>query len=167
LLFSSVPKGKQRDKYFLQLPFRYGVPLLMGFSLMYWFVGQSLFLVAIKFYETGPDGSPLYRPGDTVINSGWSPLGITLVVMVGILMLCVLGIVSQRTLPTAMPVVASCSMAIAAACDPSAGEMEEWLWEKEVQWGIPIDEETKGGTDGHLCLTSKEEIPLVAGGIYQ
>jgi hypothetical protein len=99
-------QGKQRDKYFLQLPFRYGMPLLMGSILMHWLAGQSLFLVAIEFYETGPGGSPQSPPGDTVI-SGWSPLGITLVVVVGILMLYVLGIVSRRTLPTAMPVVAN------------------------------------------------------------
>lgn len=167
LRVSTVPRGKQRDKYFLQLPFRYGVPLMMGSILMHWLVGQSFFLVAIEFFETGPDGTPRLRDRDTVISSGWSPLGITLVFVVGILMLGVLAIVSRRTLPTAMPVVASCSLAIAAACHPPAEEVEEWLWEKEVQWGIPIDEEIKDGTDGHLCFTSKEVLPPVVGGIYQ
>ncbi|KAK1834542.1 hypothetical protein QBC39DRAFT_343361 [Podospora conica] len=167
LRVSSVPRGKQRSDYFLQLPYRYGVPLLGGSILMHWLVGQSLFLVAIDFYETGPDGAPRHRPKDTVISSGWSPLGITLVAAVGTVMLCVLGIVSRRRMPTAMPLVASCSVAIAAACHAPAEETDQWLWEKEVQWGIPIDDDVKRGTDERLCFTSKEVLPPVAGEVYR
>ncbi|VUC26786.1 unnamed protein product [Clonostachys rosea] len=41
----SFPKGGQRSTYFLQLPYRYGVPMLSLSVLIHWLVSQSLFVV--------------------------------------------------------------------------------------------------------------------------
>lgn len=42
----SKPIGEQRSTYFLSLPYRYGVPLIIASSTLHWLISQSLFLRA-------------------------------------------------------------------------------------------------------------------------
>lgn len=42
------PKGDQRSTYFLQLPFRYAIPLVAISGLMHWLLSQSIFLVRFE-----------------------------------------------------------------------------------------------------------------------
>jgi hypothetical protein len=58
LRVSENPRGAQRSTYFLQLPYRYAIPLLIVSSAMHWMVSQSLFLVTVLRYQ--PGGTPLY-----------------------------------------------------------------------------------------------------------
>ncbi|KNG46280.1 hypothetical protein TW65_86917 [Stemphylium lycopersici] len=55
---SRKPKGAQRCTYFLQLPYRFSIPLLMLSATLHWLVSQSLFLMSIDFYDASG------RPGD-------------------------------------------------------------------------------------------------------
>ena len=43
----SNPKGAQRSTYFLQLPYKMGVPLIVVSGLLHWLVSQSIFLVVV------------------------------------------------------------------------------------------------------------------------
>ncbi|EOD51686.1 hypothetical protein UCRNP2_1525 [Neofusicoccum parvum UCRNP2] len=44
----SVPRGRQRSSYFLQLPYRLGAPLLAASVLVHWLVSQSLFVAQVN-----------------------------------------------------------------------------------------------------------------------
>lgn len=50
----SCPRGYQRSSYFLSLPYRYSVPLMVASSVLHWLVSQSIFVIQTIAYET-PD----------------------------------------------------------------------------------------------------------------
>jgi hypothetical protein len=60
LRVSRPAEGAQRSTYFLQLPYRFALPLMVLSGLLHWLVSQSIFLVAIDVYThdgtlVGPD----------------------------------------------------------------------------------------------------------------
>jgi hypothetical protein len=46
----SHPKGIQRSTYFVSMPMKYGVPLLIANALLHWLISQSMFLVSTTTY---------------------------------------------------------------------------------------------------------------------
>ena len=44
----SSPKGSQRSTYWLQLPYRWSIPLMSAMALLHWLVSQALFVVNVK-----------------------------------------------------------------------------------------------------------------------
>lgn len=104
LRVSSDPKGDQRSRYFLQLPYRWSIPLILMSMTIHWMLSQSIFIVAIEL------------EGDLATTCGYSPLAIMAVVIAAVIMALAVAITGFIQLPTAMPVVGSCSLGIAAAC---------------------------------------------------
>ncbi|KAH7392189.1 hypothetical protein DE146DRAFT_661877 [Phaeosphaeria sp. MPI-PUGE-AT-0046c] len=51
LRISRMPSGAQRSTYFLQLPYRFGIPLIIISGTMHWLVSQSIFVVAFDVYD--------------------------------------------------------------------------------------------------------------------
>lgn len=47
----TAPQGQQRSTYYLHLPYRYSVPLIVTSALLHWLVSQSIFLVRIDEYK--------------------------------------------------------------------------------------------------------------------
>ncbi|KAK3493802.1 hypothetical protein B0T13DRAFT_449695 [Neurospora crassa] len=92
LRVSDTPTGSQRSTYFLQLPYRCndGVATATG-----------------AIFDEG-----------SFITCVWSPLGVLCTICLGTVVVLFLVLWSLRRLPSGMPVVASCSAAIAAACHP-------------------------------------------------
>jgi hypothetical protein len=70
----SAPVGIQRSSYFLSLPYRFGVPLIICSGLLHWFISQSIFFVRVVSY--GVDGSE--DPLGVTSRVGFSPIGIIL-----------------------------------------------------------------------------------------
>jgi hypothetical protein len=62
----SHPRGIQRGSFFLSLPLRYGVPMMILFALLHWLISQSGFV--IRTFEFDWDRTP--QPGFT--TSGFS-----------------------------------------------------------------------------------------------
>lgn len=50
-LRTTVPRGQQRSTYFLQLPYKYAVPLISIMSVMHFLVSSSLYVVDIIVYS--------------------------------------------------------------------------------------------------------------------
>ena len=136
LRVSSNPRGKQRSRYFLQLPYRYSVPLLLASILMHWMLSQSIFLVAIE------------RSGEWYwITSGYSPIAIVFVVIIAIFMAAAIIITAFRRLPTTMPVAASCSLAIAAACHHPDNAPQPDASVSRLQWGVMQQQREDSGKE--------------------
>ena len=72
------PRGLQRSTYRLQLPYKYGLPLLLLSALLHWLVSQSLFLVRGDVFD--PDGIQTRHSTTTV---GYSLIAIITVIVVG------------------------------------------------------------------------------------
>lgn len=133
-------EGAQRDTYFLQLPYRYSIPLLIFSGGLHWLISQTFFLVNLEVYAPSDDATSMERvthegSGVGVTACVWSPLG-TLCVFVGVILMWRFLVVAQtrRLRFGVMPVAGSCSAAISAACHPDSDEGQ--IWEKSLQWGV-------------------------------
>ena len=164
--------GAQRASYFLQLPYRLALPLLVASGSLHWLISQSIFLVYFQGYMPTPDydgtekatTSSGWPVGEDIITCGWSPAAVLLTVLVGVLMLLFLIGFGLWRLPTAMPVAGSCSAAIAAACHPPPAECGERIWEKELRWGVTL--EPDGEKPGHCSFSSKRVPSPIPGEKY-
>ncbi|KAH7184595.1 uncharacterized protein B0J16DRAFT_266395 [Fusarium flagelliforme] len=125
LRVSSHPRGDQRSRYFLQLPYRYSVPLLLVSILMHWMLSQCFFIVAVEkegFWK--------------LLTCGYSPIAIVFAITTTAFMGAAVIITATRRLPTTMPVVGSCSLAIAAACHHPDNTPQPDASVFPLQWGV-------------------------------
>lgn len=123
----SWPKGLQRSTYYLSLPYRYSIPLIISHILIHWLVSQSLFLVDVTLFDMAGNVTP-----ERLISCGHSPMAIIFtVILVSLLMFLVLGLRYKR-FKTSMPLAGSCSEIISAACHPPPGGADPL---KPVMWG--------------------------------
>jgi hypothetical protein len=157
-LRTSTPRGQQRGTYFLQIPFRYGLPLMLSMTLLHWLVSQSIFLAEVDVYD--PDGN---LSVDSSMNAtGYSLVSLVFVVIVGAVMVGALAFLAFfRRYDGGVPLVRSCSRAISAACHPAAGDDRAAF--SFVQYGVlgPGD-----GGNQHVGFGSRQVMPLVASQPY-
>ncbi|KAJ5153644.1 uncharacterized protein N7500_009083 [Penicillium coprophilum] len=162
LRVSTLPQGSQRSTYFLSLPYRYSLPLLVFSGILHWLMSQSIYLLSTRSYGTALTREP---EGDT-FTCGYSPSAIISTISVGVFMLTCLVAIAFKRLKSGMPVAGSCSLAIAAACHPSLADGEESEMEGmartdgtlPLKWGV---EKSEGDGIGHCSLSSEQvELPL-------
>ncbi|KIK53553.1 hypothetical protein GYMLUDRAFT_232735 [Collybiopsis luxurians FD-317 M1] len=150
----SSPTGEQRSTYFLQIPYRFALPLMAYSTALHWLVSQSIFLVKINYQE--------------IINSsfcGYSPMGMILsTVVAASLILSAVVFAFFRHLDGNMPLAGSCSTAISAACHPPEDGADS---SKPLKWGVVLDREyeRKEGV-GHISFSSGEVLPPILGYYY-
>ncbi|PLN84163.1 hypothetical protein BDW42DRAFT_163090 [Aspergillus taichungensis] len=125
----SWPRPGQRSTYYLSLPYRYGLPLLLVSALLHWLVSQSLFFVQIVPFDRF--GVP--QLAEQVVTCGYSPLAIICAIILGVVLLLVVGLLGLHRFESRMPLAGQCSAAISAACHPLSSTDEHAL--KPVQWG--------------------------------
>lgn len=164
LRVSANPTGSQRSTYFLELPYRFGLPLLALSGTLHLVVSQCLFVVSVDFYDAlgQPD---IGSDRDTTLNRcGYSRYAMLAVFVLGILMIAAVVGIGFIPYKRGMPLVASCSVAISAACHPDHAEGElEALSEQKLQWGVVSTDEDG---IGHCAFSSREVGPVVKGCIY-
>lgn len=150
------PVGEQRCTYRLQLPYRYGIPLLILSGTLHWLVSQSLFLARVTAFTV--DGAEdIYGSISTV---GYSSIAIITVIIYGtIVVLLGIGMGFRRYKP-GIPLVGSCSAAISAACHRPNEDVD--ASRKGVMWGVVGVENGVG----HCCITSLEVETPVMGDLY-
>lgn len=163
LRVSHTPLGAQRSTYFLQLPYRFALPLMGLSGLLHWLVSQSIFLVAVDVYDwdgTRPSETDSVYPSQGDWKScGYSPVAIFTVLMLAISM--VIGIIAAGYVPfkQGITLAGSCSAAISAACHIGEGDGEDGYKAamSKLQWGV-----TSVNADGvgHCTFSTKEvEMP--------
>jgi hypothetical protein len=138
LRVSAKERGDQRSTYFLQLPYRFSLPLMTLSGLLHWLGSQSIFLVCVDTWVYHEQMEKWIMDGNndaSIMTCGYSPLAIVLLSVTGYIMLGTLVGSSFRKLKTGMPVVASCSAAIAAACHLAEEEYDADASIAKLQWG--------------------------------
>jgi len=152
------PVGQQRSTYFLQLPYRWSLPLIALGGILHWALSQTFFLVRIDFFN---------RAGFITSSSksacGFSPLSFMIFIVVALLLLTAIGVIGFWNMPMKMPIAGSCSLAISAACHPLPDEIDPQL--EMVQWGV-VRPKT-GEEHGHCSLSSKSVTEPVHGETYR
>ncbi|KAJ4993561.1 hypothetical protein SVAN01_01109 [Stagonosporopsis vannaccii] len=168
LRVSRKAAGNQRSTYFLQLPYRFALPLVVLSGTLHWLVSQSIFVVSFDIYDvTGEQiTTNIGWEYDVVTRTvGYSPVAMLAVITMGILM--VAAIVGFGYIPytPGMPLAGSCSLAISAACHPEkhAGSDDGVLSKQKLQWGV-----VSTGVDGvgHCAFSCEEVGPLLKGRTY-
>lgn len=154
------PRGTQRSTYWLQLPYAYGIPLILASGTLHWLISQSIFLVRVSVWTSDLQGE---RPSSTSSAVGYSPAPILCTIVLGSCMLIVVVGMSFRRLPSSMPIAGSCSMALAAACHRPEGDVDAPFL--PVKWGVVRESEDPEGV-GHCCFTSEELTEPQEGKLY-
>lgn len=174
-IVSTRPVGEQRDTYFLQLPYRWSIPLIGFSTLLHWLISQSLFLVDIDvldFLGKLVKENPGYA-GGSLRTLGYSPMAIVLVILVGFLLLfTVLAVAFGFRFRTGMPVAGSNSMAITAAChldhreQASLTDTDVDVTTLKLQWGVTTSDE-HNDADAHAAAAAVSTTSLVPSNPYE
>ncbi|KAI9782505.1 MAG: hypothetical protein M1839_004991 [Geoglossum umbratile] len=147
------PSGSQRATYYLQLPYRYSLPLLALSGTLQWLVSQSIFLTRITFYQR--DGTE--DPESSVSTCGYSCIGIISTIIVGsAAVLCATGM-GFRRYPAGIPLAGGCSAVISAACHPPLNRDED-VTTLPLKWGVV--------SEGHCSISADPVDDPVPGKRY-
>lgn len=176
----SRPQGQQRSTYWLQLPYRYSIPLMSAMVLLHWLVSRSIFLVRITIF----DNEGLRVPSRDISACGFSPLAILLAFCLSTLMIVALvGLGRFRSFEAGMPVASACSVAISAAVHLPESENEDAAL-LPLQYGVvpgnasgAVQERTSrdwranmwaspSRPSQHVTFSSREVRPLEHGDVY-
>ena len=138
---SSHPQGAQRSGYFLQLPYRFSVPLVVFSLLFHWLISQSIFVVNINMFDY--NGLPIKNASNYVghlVTCGYSPIAIIFSIVLGAgLVSALMGIGLGVRFRTGMPIAGSCSLAMAAACHSNQSLSDDGdkltLSQQVLMWG--------------------------------
>ena len=157
------PVESQRSTYRLQLPYRYGIPLLVFSGTFHWLVSQTFFLARVMaFQANGKEDT-----ANSISTVGYSCIALIVVIPFGTIAVLIAVMIGFRTYRPGIPMLASCSAAISAACYRSDDDIDAatkpLLWGSAAQPDDEFDPGTKvidwGGRKrrvGHCCLTSFE-----------
>jgi len=131
------PCGDQRGTYNLNLPYRYGVPLMIFSALLHWLASQSVFLVRIKTENRSFLQGSANQQHELISTAGLSAMALMFALLIGVLAVIAVLLSGCRVYPYDMAIAGSCSAAISAACHSI--KMDEWEREqlvlKPLQWG--------------------------------
>lgn len=154
----SKPSGAQRSTYWLQLPYRYAIPLMIAMSVLHWLISQSLFLICVAIR----DSTGWQDPTRSVYGCGWSPLGLFFSIILGGLLIVNLIAHGFRRYTDKMPILSSCSLAISAAChrDPSEDDDMPLM---PLQYGVLP---TTVGLEQKAGFSARDVEPCVEGVVY-
>lgn len=151
----SDPKPGQRSSYFLQLPYRYAVPLLILSGVLHWSISQSIFIARVASFD--PDGK-LVDPA-AISTCGYSPVAIILTMLIGVILAAFIAVLGFRRYKPGIPLAGSCSAAISAAChgrpfiDPTV----------PLQWGVTSE---AGAQIGHCSFSDRAVGTPIEGALY-
>lgn len=168
----TIPDTGQRSTYFLQLPFLWSTPLLIGSALLHWFISQGIFLMRIALYD---HGSKIDKTTFDGVESqlGYSDRGILASLLLGLsLVLIVLFVALVFKYPSGPPLGASCSAVISAACHVGTGEGNysregagEDIANKPLMWGVTVQGSRM--VPGHCAFSAEMVTEPIKGYLYK
>jgi hypothetical protein len=150
----SEPKEGQRSTYFLQLPYRFAIPLMILSGVLHWSVSQSIFLSQVASFDKF---GHLVNPA-AISTCGYLPVAIVLTMIIGLCLTIFAFMLGYRKFQPGMPLVGSCSAAIAAACH--GGEINT---RAPLKWGEVNADQRK--EVGH-CAFSDQYVEMPREGAW-
>jgi hypothetical protein len=157
-----IKGSQQRSTYWLSIPYRYGAPILVIYMILHWLVSQSIFYLVLIPYD--PHDQP--DPSNKISSLGYSSTPIFLSILVGAIMTLILFTLALRKCKSVIPLAASSSAAISAACHPPKDENLDTPALGLVKWGQTINQpawvmDSFQGIDdqeGHCSFTSLDTV---------
>jgi len=121
----TIPTQGAQNTYYLAVKPHYTAILLIALTFCHFLATQAFHVVVLYTYDV------LGHYSHQRITYGISIPSAVLAIALGFVMLCILIFAMERKLDASMPVVASCSMAISAAC--SGGDVVMGL--RKIRYG--------------------------------
>lgn len=147
---SGIPQGSQRGTHILQLPFRYALPLMATSSLLHWLVSQSLFAVSIEIDQK-----------KSVFTCGYSFIAVYYLFIAFLFIMIYFWTLALRKFKNGLPVVGSCSAAMAAACHaPSTSDDYSLVPTLPLQWGVVRDGSDDSDDSEAHCVFWHREVDI-------
>ena len=150
------PQGQQHSSFWLSVPYRYGIPLLVLSASVHWAASQTMFLTEVSLASSSGE-----VVSQNINGVGWSPLGLLITFLIGALMTVALIILGHFKLPRGMPVLGSCSLAISTACHGHDGRKDEA--EQPLMYGVV---EVTSHKTGRVGFSAGPVQPLSDGWYY-
>ena len=149
----SNPQGRQRAAYYLQLPYRYAIPLTITCCLLHWLISQSVFYVNLMTFGVNGDR----RPEKDISACGWSLAALAFTILLGAAMLIAILSLGFRKYSIEMPIMRSNSLRISAACHPPGSFEGAALL--PIEYGV-----MKVGEQGQwrACFTTSRDFELLS-----
>lgn len=154
----SRSEGQQRSTYWLQLPYRYSVPMLAAFAVLHWLVSESLFLINVNLYN--PDGT---FSGSSNSQLGFGMTGTIASAVLSIVVVVLIMASALLKYPSSMPLIGNCSAAISAACHRAEDEGPDMVL-KPLMYGILRTEAVEGKRQ--VAFSANPVDPLIEGEYY-
>lgn len=154
------PKGQQRSTYYLQLPYKFAVPLLVTNTALHYTVSQSLFVADILAYN--PDGAGVLS--SEISGVGYSPYAILVTLAICVTLILATIAMGFLRIKEGIPHTRNCSAAISAACHTSSDDHDASL--ELVQWGELDASGTFQEEVGHCSFSSKAVRRPIKGKLY-
>lgn len=151
----SDPKPGQRSTYFLQLPYRYAVPLLILSGVLHWSISQSIFIAQVDSFHK--DGT--VRELAVISTCGYSIAGIMLTMLIGAFLATFVAVLGSRCYKPGIQLVGSCSAAISAACH-GRSDIDTTA---PLQWGVTSED---GAQIGHCSFSDRAVAFPREGALY-
>lgn len=147
------PDSDQVSTYWLSLPYRYSIPLLLTSVSLGWLVSQTLFIVRYARYDDiNIDDVP-----DVSYTMGFSVIALICSLVFGLVIFGVLVAIGFCKCTPGMPLGPSNSLVIAAACHPP--ETDRYAARKMVKWGaIPTGDNTEEVNSPHHCTITSRRV---------
>ncbi|KAF2659113.1 hypothetical protein K491DRAFT_591661 [Lophiostoma macrostomum CBS 122681] len=146
--------SKQRGTRFLSIPFRYWAPNTAIWVLLHYFASQAIFFARVDVLDHWLEPTQW-----SISQVGYSVLGLVCFVVLALAAFAFGIAIGLRRLANRMPLAATCSGALSAACHPK--DLSVRHHEREVHWGVEvvngeeIMHEDKGGRMvAHCTFTS-------------
>ncbi|CAG8889269.1 unnamed protein product [Penicillium egyptiacum] len=155
-----IKGSTQQSTYWLSMPYRYGVPLIVIYMVLHWLISQCVFYVRVNAYDWV--GRQIQH--NSISSMGHNRLAIFISILVGAFMVCLLIGVSFRRFKSEMPLAGACSAAISAACHPPKDEDLSHVARGPVMWGETVASSSWGDfgatedDKGHCSFTSLEPV---------
>lgn len=159
----SPPKaGQQRSSYFLQVPYRFALPILASMAALHYFVSQSIYLVRLNEYDIL--GNRKWPNFESVV--GYSLQGTLAATILGAAMLALPVVLGFLKLPSGIPLVSHNTIAISIACHPFIDEPTE-PDQMPLLYGRVVGTDKDGKERSRIGFSAGDVEPLQAGALYE
>ena len=156
----SAPVGGQRSTFWLNIPYRYAIPLMIATSVLHWLIAQSIFVARTYVWDFNYTIDKAYVTSGT----GWSNFAVLFALILGVLMFFTLVFLGRlRHYPTNMPLAESNSAAISAACHRREDEAGD-IVQRPLKYGVLPCTDSEGRR--RVGFSAEDVGPLVSGEIY-
>lgn len=144
-------RGCQRSTHFLQLPYRWAIPLITYSGLLHWLLSQGLFIVRVEIRDRNGN----FKNDESICACGYSIASLLALSLATIAGLAFVGILVFRRRQEMIPHGANSSLILSAACHPPPNDIDAHL--KRVKWGV-VKNRFNESAIVHCSLTSEDVV---------